>query len=303
VIVRWGTLAVTSLLLLTGARRRRLVDGPISLAYLYRRHKGRAKVAAGEPWIFLHGLGGSAAVTWWHEFVRLRGESDLFAVDLSAAGGTLSPGGALTIPAAAEMIIRLLEHELAGRPATIVGLSLGGWIAVRIAMRRPDLVARLILVDAAGYRDQDWERIQSLVTLHNMADTDRLFAALYAHPPLLLRWTRHALYTAFTTEGVQTILRETAEADAYDRKDLERLTMPVELIWGEKDGLFRLEVAQAMQKVIPQARLQVLQGCGHAVHIDCPEKLADALQNIRERGLPPATTPQTPKSFPSVTPH
>ena len=68
------------------------------------------------------------------------------------------------------MLADLLRRELAGEPATVVGLSLGGWLAVRLALAEPSLVSRLILIDAGGYREQDWEAIRELVTVESEED-------------------------------------------------------------------------------------------------------------------------------------
>jgi pimeloyl-ACP methyl ester carboxylesterase len=282
------------LLLLSGVRRRRFLTERASLAYFHRRRSSPE-----EPWIFLHGLAGSAATTWWPEFFALRGGGDLVAIDLGELGGTEAPGGALSVSRGAEVVAELLEREWGGRPATIVGLSLGGWMAVRIALAHPGLVGRLILVDAAGYREQDWDRISSVITLTKPADADRLAQALFAHPPWYIRSSQRALYNAFTAPGVRTILRETVELDTYNRRDLHRLKMPVELVWGERDGLFELESAQRMRLALPNGRLHILPGCGHAVHLECPTALAGVLRKIRKDArepLPSSSPSEGPKS-------
>ena len=68
-------------------------------------------------------------------------------------------------------------------------------------------------------------------------------------------------------------------------------------LWGEKDGLFTLATARAMAAELPNARLEVLPGVGHAIHIECPRQLAAALQRFRRAAAPHSAA--TPASSPS----
>lgn len=262
-----------------GARRVRLALPPVSLVYY------RMGAKDGEPWIFLHGLG-SLGSTWTPVVAALRRSCRILVPELSALGGTVAPDGGLGIRQGAEVIARLIEREWGGRPATVAGLSLGGWMAVRLALARPDLVSRLVLIDSGGYRDQDWERIQRLVTVEDLASVDRLYEALFVETPWLLRVSRGAFLKSYTSPGVKKILSQTEEADAFDDRDLASLRMPTAIVWGEHDGLFDLQTAKAMAAAIPGSTLTVLPGCGHAVHLECPGRLIEALQAVR-RSVPP----------------
>jgi pimeloyl-ACP methyl ester carboxylesterase len=305
-LLRLWACATAAFLMLAGARRRRYRDGDVSLVYYCiapkRRPAGGA--AAPEPWLLLHGLG-SFAVTWYAVLRALRRDCRLIVPELSALGGTRAPGGALDVEQGALLAARLIELELGGgggdqrqAPVTVAGLSLGGWMAVRLAIARPDLVGRLVLIDAAGYRDQDWKRIAGLVRVDDLAGVDRLYGALFRTTPGFMRRARRGFLRAYTSPGVRHVLHALRERDAYAAADLARLPMPVALVWGEHDGLFRLETARAMAAAIPGAHLQVLGNCGHAVHMECPRDLVAALERVR-RELPPVrpATPETPETI------
>ena len=88
---------------------------------------------------------------------RLRRSCRMVVPELSALGGTKCPGDGLGVAASGEILQELMEREFGSRPVTLLGLSLGGWMAVRLALAHPERVSRLVLVDAGGYRDQDWE--------------------------------------------------------------------------------------------------------------------------------------------------
>ncbi|HXO41456.1 MAG TPA: alpha/beta hydrolase [Thermoanaerobaculia bacterium] len=287
-------IASALLLLTSGARRRRLRDGEVSLVYyvLEPRRWGRWRrrgVGPAEPWLMLHGLG-SVAASWGRVLYALRRDCRLVVPELSALGGTRAPGGWLGLELGARLLARLIEEELGGGPVTLAGLSMGAWMAMRLAQTRPELIARLVLIDAAGYRNQDWDRIGKLVRVQDLDGVDRLYGAMFRKAPWVMRRSRRTFLQAYTSPPVRHLLASLGEPDTYRDRDLKLLTMPVALIWGEHDGLFGLDAARAMAAALPRSRLYVLRDCGHAVHLECPRDLASALQRLR-RELPVAAAP------------
>ena len=266
---------VTALYLrLLGARRRVLHTGEVSLVYYVLGPRG------GEPWVLLHGLG-SIAATWAPVMRGLRRGCRMIVPELSALGGTKCPGDGLGIGAAVEILRTLIGRELGGRPVTLAGLSLGGWMAVRMALDHPERVSRLVLIDAGGYRDQDWERIESLISVQDLAGVDRLYKALFFRVPWVMRLSRATFLRAYTSRAVRGVLEELSENDTFQDTDLARLRMPTALIWAERDGLFTVETARAMAAAIPRCRLEIIRRCGHAIHMECPRGLVSALERFR----------------------
>lgn len=245
----------------------------------------------GEPWLLLHGLA-STALAWWPAIPRLRRAGRrLLVPELSALGGSRCPEGGLAVRDGVEAAVELIETRLGGGPVTVAGNSLGGWVAVRLALARPDLVSRLVLIDAGGYRDQDWEKIAGLVRVAEPEDVPPLYRALFQRVPLALalRAGRRAFFTTYSSDEVQSVCARLSEDDTYDDRDLRRLTQPAALIWGEHDGLFPLEAAERMAAALPRGRLYRLAGCGHAVHWECPRALNDAIADFvgTTEGAPP----------------
>ncbi len=274
-LVRLLSLATRLGLLLAGARRRRLrLGGGVVLSYARLGPRG------GEPWVLLHGLG-SLGISWAPVLRALRRDCRLLVPEMSALGGTRAPEDALGVEEGARAVARLVESELGRRPVTVAGLSLGGWMAVKLALARPDLVGRLVLIDAGGYREQDWEAIQSLVTVHDLAGVDRLYRALFVRVPWSFRRGRKAFFRAYTSRSVRTVLGRTRAEETYDDRDLASIDVPAAVIWGEHDGIFPLATGKAMAAALPRAWLKVLPGCGHGVHWECPRALVGAIQEFR----------------------
>lgn len=235
---------------------------------------------AGEPWLLLHGLGATAA-TYLPLLPQLQPDCQLLLPELSTLGGTRGPQPALAIPEATRALAELIEREFAGRPVTVCGISLGGWIAVRLALARPDLVARLLLVVPGGYREQDWERIGRMVRVQTYRDSAAIWQALFAHPPLLLRLGRPLLYLAYRSEAVRAALGTLREEDAFGDAELATLQMPVGLIWGAEDRLFLREAGERMARAIPRSHFVAIPDGGHGVQWERPRKFLDAVQSFR----------------------
>jgi pimeloyl-ACP methyl ester carboxylesterase len=278
-------------LTLTGARRKRLRVGPVRLVYYVLGPED------GEPWVFLHGLG-SVAATWGKTLFRLRRDCRLIVPELSTFGGSQLPGDVLDIRDGARVVARLIEKEFGQRPVTVAGLSLGGWLAVRLALARPDLVGRLVLVNAGGYRHQDWEAIEHLVRVSDMPGVEQLYKAMFVETPWVMHHSRGGFLQAYTSQPVRGALDRLTEDDTFDDDDLRQLRMPVALIWGDRDGLFRLEGGRAMAEALPDVTLEVLEGCGHGIHLESPDRLADAIQRVR-RAVAPLRSSVLPESAPS----
>jgi pimeloyl-ACP methyl ester carboxylesterase len=279
-LMRFLARATARYLRLLGARRKRLrglgQGGSVSLVYY------EIGPPDGEPWVLLHGLGAVAA-SWVPAMAGLRRGCRMLVPELSSLGGTECPDKGLGIGASVETVTALIAEEFGDRPVTLVGLSLGGWVAVRLALAHPERISRLVLIDAGGYRDQDWDKIQSLVDIEDLAGVDRLYPALFVRVPWVMHLSRAVFLQAYTSPSVKNVLAGLAETDTFDDADLARLTLPTELIWAEHDGLFTLDTARAMAAALPNAHLQVLPGCGHAAHLECPRALVDALQRFRQR--------------------
>jgi pimeloyl-ACP methyl ester carboxylesterase len=264
-------------LTLLGFRRLRRKVGEWSLVF-YRKGRG------GEPWVLLHGLG-SNALSWSPVARHLAPGSRVIIPELSRLGGSKGPRAALAVAEGAKVIAELLRRELAGEAATIVGLSLGGWTAVRLALAEPALVSRLILIDSGGYREQDWDAIRTLVTIHDDAGVKRLYGALFHRVPWLFRLSRTTFRRVFQSPVVKGVLEDLAETDLFGPEELARLEMPVAVIWGEHDGLFSTDVGRQMARHARHGAFYLVRDVGHGLHWEAPEQLVAAMEEAR-RELP-----------------
>ena len=179
-------------------------------------------------------------------------------------------------------------RALTGGPVTLVGYSMGGRIALHAALGLGARITRLVLVGASPGLADPAERAARRADDEALADRiERIgleaFVAEWAAQPLFAGMPRgiaeqaHADRLRNTAGGLAAALRGLgtgAMPPLWDR--LGELAIPVELVVGERDAKFRA-IAERMSAALPSARLRVVVGAGHAVHLEAPDAVAEAI--------------------------
>lgn len=253
-----------------------------------------------DPVLFLHGFLGSSE-EFDPQIARLADRFRCIAVDLPGHGATRVYGGAALyrMAATADGLARLLA-ALGVRATALVGYSMGGRLALYLAARRPALCRRITLISASpGLAatsarqqriEQDLALAEALLAEGLPAFLARwyaqpLFASLKAHPGfagVLARRRRNdprglALSLRHLGTGCQPSLWSA----------LPSLGVPLQLLVGERDAKF-VAIAAEMARLCPAARLEVVAGCGHALHLEAPHQLADRLLAFLGEAATPA---------------
>jgi len=232
---------------------------------------------AGRPFLLLHGGAGPQSVAGFAELLAAAGSRVIVPVH-PGFGGTARPEYLHSMRGLALAYTALLDElDLAG--VTVIGNSIGGWIAAEMAIHAGPRVSGVVLVDAGGLE----------VPEHPGADffsltTDQVTDMAY-YEPEKFRVDFAALpdQAKAAMAGNQAALRTYTAGGLTDPSLLGQLgsvRVPVLVVWGAADRIYPPEHGEAFAKAIPGARLVVLDQAGHLPQLETPSELLAAVQDF-----------------------
>jgi 2-succinyl-6-hydroxy-2,4-cyclohexadiene-1-carboxylate synthase len=194
-----------------------------------------------------------------------------------------------TKPVTLETVLADIAGLTDGR-FVLAGYSMGGRIALHVALAMPERIERLVLIGASPGLDDARERAERRAADERLADeieasTIEEFALRWAQTPVLACAPEAAAAAAHedrlrnTPTGLARALRGLGTAalpPLWER--LGELRMPVTMIVGERDAKFRA-IAEAMDARIPEGQVEVVPSAGHAVHLEQPAAVAAVLEH------------------------
>jgi len=234
---------------------------------------------AGPAIILLHGYSDSW-FSWSEVLPRLSPAYHVFALDQRGHGDSERPADGYGVSDFAADVLALMNA--AGLPtATVVGHSMGSWIAQRVASIAPRRIERLVLVGSSASRIAAVDELYAAVqTLDDPVPADfvREFQASTIHRPVAGAFCERVVAESLKVPA--RVWRATAAGWFAEKRwaEPERLGMPVLIVWGDQDAYFLREHQHALTAALPHAHLTVYSGTGHAVHWEEPERFARDLQ-------------------------
>ncbi|MFI7490182.1 alpha/beta fold hydrolase [Micromonospora echinaurantiaca] len=249
----------------------------------------------GPPVVLLHGIGRSLRdFTEQHELLADRYR--VHSLDLPGYGGSLPMAEPYTLPALARFVGRYLDAVGVEAPAHLVGNSLGGAIAMRLAVAEPARVASLALVNSAGFGREVTMMLRLLALrplgrlllrpsraaarrteralFHDaaFATAERVAYALeVARQPYAARVLLETAHNLGTFRGVSPQWREELLTE------LARLDVPTLVVWGDRDLILPAAHLAAARTRLPHARTHLFTNCGHMPQIECAEEFSRLL--------------------------
>jgi pimeloyl-ACP methyl ester carboxylesterase len=231
----------------------------------------------GPPLVVVHGVATRAAdaALIYRELMSTR---RVYALDLLGYGESDKPrNSSYSVQTQAE-IVRGFMDAIGVREADVMGVSMGGWIALKVAAEHPERVRRLVLVSSAGLRFPTTltERTFTPETMDELRESLALQSDNAAKIPMfvlrdLLRRSAGRGWVVRRSMASMLTLHETLDGK------LQRVTMPVLLVWGTTDRIVPFSLAARMQKEMPQAKLVALEGCGHLAIAECRARALPAI--------------------------
>lgn len=287
-----------------------------------------ARGTQGPAIVLLHGFG-SSTFTWRKTLAgELAEQFRLVAVDIKGFGLTEKPrDGRYHIRAYADHLLGFLEAMGLERPV-LVGNSMGGAVALHLALTHPERVAGLVLVDSAmpDFRPPRIDRARQApeapeaepseagsrrrLTLRPNPNLLRLLItrsmieqglkASYRDPSVVTPEMIDAYYVPTTIDGAMEALAAMlstttdAEAPAQPLPPLESLRLPTLVVWGRHDRVIPVALAEVFTRRIPEASQVIFEGSGHLPHEEEPAAFDDLLARF-VLGIPSARPAHLPR--------
>jgi pimeloyl-ACP methyl ester carboxylesterase len=235
------------------------------------------EAGSGPVIVLLHGLGGDAT-NWTFNIAALSQKYRVIALDQIGFGKSDKPLINYRIGTFVDFLDAFLK-ELKIERASLVGNSLGGWIAAAYTLAHPEKVERLVLVDAAGFafpKDFDNNQLLKLNPSTREGMKELISHVFYNKLIFLSDSFIDSSMAARINAGDGYTIRSVTESiirreDFLDNR-LNAIKQPTLVIWGREDGLLPVTDGQRFQKEIANSQLIVFDQCGHVPQV---EKAAD----------------------------
>lgn len=300
------------------ATRRSAKAGDLTLNYYEASPETPSGIGGGLPLVMLHG-GGPGASAWSNFGTALPAFAQTFRtllVDQPGFGGSDKPPVKGNFYRhAADYVVMLLD-ELGIDRVHLLGNSLGGGTAMRLALTHPDRVGRLVMMGPGGlslnlFHADPTEGVQRLMDFGANPTREALRAfisTMVADQSLVTDELVEERFADATAPGAQDAMRsmgmsfwnpETAE-DGMLWREAHRLRKHTLLTWGREDRVNPLDGAMVALKLIPQASLHVFPNCGHWAQIEAAAEFVEVatafLSRHVERSRPDVEPVETPEA-------
>jgi len=241
----------------------------------------------GLPVIFLHGFPFSHKM-WQGQLEAMPPNFRAIAYDLRGLGHSDCGDGQYTIEGHVDDLIALMDRlQIPG--AILVGLSMGGYIALRALERNPERILGAVLCDTRSEADTDEVKLRRAAQIKDVkargsaAFAEGFLPAIFAQEtfsknPEAVAKIRDVIIKTPPLSIAGTLLALAARSDTTS--SLGKIQVPTLLLVGEKDGVTPPDTARAMHEKIPGSRLEILPGAGHLSNLENPELFNRHLLNF-----------------------
>jgi pimeloyl-ACP methyl ester carboxylesterase len=240
--------------------------------------------------LFIHGLG-SSADRWLDIPDALSMYYHTIAIDLIGFGESDKPSDVnYTIDKFSEFILEFIEKiglSDDDKKITLVGHSLGGYIAVEFAIRNMALIEKLVLLDSSGFLKEPTPLLEQYLNAANNPTYDNVrsvFEQLVSQPWKVLPVVVNTFITRISSPGAKYPFLSAYQYSTTTQIDLSRLKsiqdIPTLIIWGRNDNLIPIELSKPFKQVFKNYKLKMIEDAGHAPFIEKPAIICELLHSF-----------------------
>lgn len=238
------------------------------------------------PIVLLHGIGSSGQCFSMLALMLLN-KQRVVMPDLFHFSGFSKPNNPVMSLDQHTLALTEFIQSLSNEPADIVGLSLGGWIAMKLAIEQPQLVKSLTLLNPGGlkFRAQtirdtllylSWNKFHSIYP-------GIMSAYPYGGIPLVSSVLKRGLYRVLKSESVRDFVKTIHTSDFVDEQ-IHRIQCPTLLMWGVQDKLLSTETPLAITKAVPKCQAYWVREAAHILCLEAPVNVYECLVRFLELG-------------------
>jgi len=233
---------------------------------------------SGEPLLYLHEAGGAPVVLPFME--KLAERFDVLVPEHPGFGASDEPGWLENMHDLAYFYLDVLE-SLELRGVHLVGSSLGGWLALEMAVRDASRLKSLVLVGPAGISVPGVSPGDVFLWSPEELARNLFFDPALAEKMLAQPVTPERLEVSLKNR--HTVARlgwEPRMHDPFLHKWLHRVNVPVKIIWGEADKILPVAYAREFKRLMPGAEVEIIPRCGHLPQAERPEEFCDIVMRF-----------------------
>jgi pimeloyl-ACP methyl ester carboxylesterase len=251
------------------------------------------EAGSGPALVLLHGAGDQAG-TWAKVAPEMKAQYHVIALDLAGHGESEPRTGPISLKAMLTGVESVIERCGGAQPVTIVGNSLGAWMAMLYAQKHPQRVARVVLVNGGAIMGH---RPDLAFMPKNREEARKLFDNIMDRgSPKPPGFILDDVVRESQRGPLARLMMAVDEWPAFLMDDkLAQVTTPVDLLWGTADQIFSLDYAHRMQAQLPAVRLTEIPRCGHIPQQECPLTFTAKLKEVLAQPAPVPATPPAAK--------
>jgi pimeloyl-ACP methyl ester carboxylesterase len=239
------------------------------------------ELGSGHPFLLLHGGGGPQTVTGFGDLLAAQRHAHVITPTHPGFGGTPRPDTFTTIGQLARLYIALLDR-LGIDDVTVVGNSIGGWIAAEMALLDSARISSIVLVDAVGIEVPGHPVVDFFglsfpeLAQRSYYQPDKFLIDPSAMPP------QQQAVMAGNRAALAAYAGDTSMMDRTLRGRLSAAAVPIRVIWGESDRIADPEYGRAFADAIPNAEFVLLTETGHLPQLETPERLVPVVWDFAD---------------------
>jgi len=237
--------------------------------------------------LFIHGLG-SSADRWGNIPKSLSANFHTISIDLPGFGESDKPLSIdYTIKTFRDVVIDFLNLLALNDMTSIVGHSLGGYVASEVTMQNKTNVERLVLIDSSGFLKKPTpllEKYLSVAMNPTNVNVRNIFEQMVSDGTKIPLKLVESFIKRINLPNAKYAFRSTLQNSTNTQIKLDKLklmdSIPTLIIWGVEDRVIPLQHSELFKKSISNSHVEIIQDAGHAPFTEKPEQVSELIRNF-----------------------